>query len=76
MPKGGFYFDSVLRQEPIDENRLDPRDNMEEFGPIADADLEYYAAESSGSAARAIGRSWPISAAPPSATSPWCPPPG
>ena len=45
MPKGGFYFDSVVRQQPIDENRLDPRDNMEEFGPISDADLEYYAVE-------------------------------
>ena len=24
MPKGGFYFDSIIRQEPIDEDRLDP----------------------------------------------------
>ncbi len=46
MPKGGFYFDSVPRQQPIDENRLDPQDNMEEFGPVSDADLEYYAVES------------------------------
>ena len=77
MPKGGFYFDSVPRQQPIDENRLDPQDNLEEFGPVSDADLEYYRRRvRSGSAARATGRSWPISAAPPSATSPWCPPPG
>ena len=30
----------------------------------------------SAAARRAIGRSWPTSAARPSATSPWCPPPG
>ena len=24
MPKGGFYFDTIIRQEPIDEDRLDP----------------------------------------------------
>ena len=26
MPKGGFYFDSIVRQEPIDEARLDPKE--------------------------------------------------
>ena len=46
MPKGGFYFDSIVRQEPIDEDNLDPADNVEEFGPVSDADLEYYAVES------------------------------
>ena len=46
MPKGGFYFDSIIRQEPIDEDKLDPADNVEEFGPVSDADLEYYAVES------------------------------
>ena len=45
MPKGGFYFDSIRRQQPIDEDRLDPQDNLEEFGPVSDADLEYFAAE-------------------------------
>jgi hypothetical protein len=24
MPKGGFYFDAIVRQEPIDETKLDP----------------------------------------------------
>ena len=46
MPKGGFYFDAIVRQGPIDENRLDPQDNLEEFGPVSDADLEHFAAES------------------------------
>ena len=43
MPKGGYYFDTIVRQEPIDDERLDPADNLEEFGPVSDADLQYYA---------------------------------
>ena len=42
MPKGGFYFDAIVRQEPIDEGKLDPADNLEEFGPISDEDLRIY----------------------------------
>ncbi len=45
MPKGGFYFDSIVRQEPIDEEQLKVEDNLEEFGPISDADLEHFAGE-------------------------------
>ena len=42
MPKGGFYFDAIIRQEPIDEANLDPADNLEEFVPISDEDLKIY----------------------------------
>ncbi len=45
MPKGGYYFDSIVRQAPIDDERLDPQDNMEEFGPVSDEDLQHFAAE-------------------------------
>ncbi|HXH48279.1 MAG TPA: uroporphyrinogen decarboxylase family protein [Terriglobia bacterium] len=45
MPKGGFYFDSIVRQPPIDENNLSIQDNLEEFGPIADTDLEHFRRE-------------------------------
>lgn len=45
MPKDGFYFDSLKRQEPIDEAKLDPEDNLEEFGPVSDADLAHFARE-------------------------------
>ncbi len=45
MPREGFYFDSIIRQETIDEDRLDPKDNLEEFGPISDADLEHWRRE-------------------------------
>ncbi len=46
MPKGGFYFDTIVRQIPIDEDRLNPEDNLEEFKPISDEDLEYFRKES------------------------------
>ena len=41
MPKGGFFFDAICRQEPIVEDHLDPSDNLEEFGPLAEADLQF-----------------------------------
>ena len=41
MPKGGFYFDSIVRQEPIDDARLRVEDNLEEFGPICEEDLAH-----------------------------------
>ncbi len=45
MPKGGFYFDSIVRQEPVDEAKLNVEDNLEEFGPVSDGMLQYYAGE-------------------------------
>ena len=45
MPKNGFFFDSIIRQDPIVEEDLDPRDNQEEFTPISDSDLDYFEAE-------------------------------
>jgi hypothetical protein len=45
MPKGGFYFDSITRQEPIDDDKLNVEDNLEEFTPISDATLQHFAAE-------------------------------
>jgi hypothetical protein len=45
MPAGGFYFDSLDRQQPIDDDRLSLEDNLEEFGAISDADLNYYKTE-------------------------------
>jgi len=44
MPQGGCFFDAILRQEPLDEDSLDPKDNMEEFAPLPDSELEHYAA--------------------------------
>jgi hypothetical protein len=43
MPRGGFYFDTIVRQEPVDDEKLNVDDNLQEFGPISDADLEHFA---------------------------------
>lgn len=40
MPKTGFFFDTIVRQEPIDKDRLDPADNLEEYDLVTDADLD------------------------------------
>jgi len=42
MPVGGYFIDTIVRQEPIDDNKLNPDDNLEEFQPISEYDLEYY----------------------------------
>jgi hypothetical protein len=42
MPKGYYFFDTLIRQPPIDEDRLDPADNLEEFGLFSDADAAWY----------------------------------
>jgi hypothetical protein len=39
MCEGGYFFDSIIRQEPIDEDRLDPEDNLEEFTLLEAPDL-------------------------------------
>lgn len=45
MPKGGWYFDLLVRQPPIDEDNLDVEDNLEEFTAISDAELEHFRSE-------------------------------
>ena len=40
MPNDGYFFDNIIRQEPIDEDTLSPEDNLEEFNAVPDADLE------------------------------------
>ncbi|MBP1767505.1 MAG: methylcobalamin:coenzyme methyltransferase, partial [Candidatus Aminicenantes bacterium] len=42
MPRNGFFFDTIVRQDPIDDARLNPEDNLEEFGPISPRDLDYF----------------------------------
>jgi len=51
MPEGGYFFDSIIRQQPIDEEKLDPRDNLEGFGPISEKELDYLQAEAARAAA-------------------------
>ena len=42
MPKSGYFFDALSRQEPIDDSKLKVEDNLEEFSLISDHDLEYW----------------------------------
>jgi uroporphyrinogen-III decarboxylase len=42
MPVGGFFFDTIVRQEPLDDSRLNPEDNLEEFTPLNAEDLRYF----------------------------------
>ena len=48
MPASGFFFDSIIRQEPIDDERLDPSDNLEEFASVSDSDLEWFRRSAEG----------------------------
>ena len=45
MPAGGFYFDAIVRQPPIDDARLDPAENLEEFQLVSESDLAHYEQE-------------------------------
>jgi hypothetical protein len=42
MPKGGYYFDTIIRQEEIDPNKLNPKDWLEgQVSVYSDEDLKY-----------------------------------
>jgi hypothetical protein len=41
MPQGGFYFDTIIRQDPIDDDHLNVEDNLQEFTPITGEELAY-----------------------------------
>ncbi len=45
MPSGGHFFDALPRQHPIDDDNLNPEDNLEEFGSIDQNELDHYAAK-------------------------------
>jgi hypothetical protein len=45
MPKTGYFFDAIIRQDPIDEENLNVEDNLEEFGLLQEKDLEFWKTE-------------------------------
>ena len=51
MPRDGYFFDTIVRQPPILEERLDPEDNLEEFAPVSGEDVEYFRREAQRAAA-------------------------
>lgn len=42
MPESGYFFDAIIRQEPIDDEKLNSEDNLEEFGQIDNETLDYW----------------------------------
>lgn len=45
LPKGGYYFDAIIRQKPVDDSKLNIEDNLEEFKEITETDLDYFEKE-------------------------------
>lgn len=42
MPTTSYFFDSVIRQEPFDEDHLNVEDNLEEFGLMTEEEKTYW----------------------------------
>jgi hypothetical protein len=42
MPKSGYFFDAIERQQPLDDSTLKIEDNLEEFGFLTERDLEFW----------------------------------
>lgn len=41
MPKGGHYFDNIIRCPEFDEDDYNVKDNLEEYGPISQESLKW-----------------------------------
>lgn len=54
MPSDGYFFDAIIRQQPIDEDKLNPEDNVEEFTLLSDEAIAYL--DNAATAAAATGR--------------------
>jgi hypothetical protein len=39
MPSGSCFFDTIIRQSELDEDNLNPEDNLEEFELLSDGDV-------------------------------------
>lgn len=42
MPEGGYFFDTIIRQNHFNEDDIQAEDNLEEFVPFTLEDLKYY----------------------------------
>ena len=54
MPVSSYFFDAIIRQQPINEEELDPKDNLEEYGFVSESNLEYW--KTTTEKARATGK--------------------
>jgi hypothetical protein len=41
MPKDGYFFDTIVRQEHFNEDALNPADNLEEFKELSESDIAW-----------------------------------
>ena len=55
MPASGYFFDAIIRQEPIVEEELRPEDNLEEFSLLSEEDLSYWKKEIDNTSAKGKG---------------------
>jgi len=55
MPKAAYFFDAINRQEPLDEAKLNPEDNVEEFTLMTAEDLDYWSTAIKNSASSGKG---------------------
>jgi len=42
MPLDSYFFDTIMRQEPIEEDQLNPQDNLEEFDFVGEVEIAYW----------------------------------
>jgi len=42
MPLDSYFFDTIMRQEPIEEDQLNPQDNLEEFDFVGEEETAYW----------------------------------
>lgn len=42
MPRSAYFFDAINRQGKIDDSKLNPADNLEEFSVMSEADVAYW----------------------------------
>jgi hypothetical protein len=51
LPAKGYFFDAIVRQEPIDEDNLKVEDNLQEFAPMGEDEVAYYRKTAAAAAA-------------------------
>ena len=45
LPSQGYFFNAIERDIEVDDDDLNPDDNLEEFQPISDEDVQWFARE-------------------------------
>jgi hypothetical protein len=55
LPEGSAFFDTIVRQPPVDEEQLNPEDNCEEFALVTPEDLDHIRREVAAACATGCG---------------------